>query len=71
MLETLSFEAIAHYARGMTTMFFIVWTYNIYKHRHHNSMMMMTIAASYITFGFAKDVVFLYTISSSPLISKS
>ena len=62
MLETLSFEALAHYTRGMTTMFFILWTVNIYRHRHQNSMMMvMTIAASYITFGFMKDVVFLFT----------
>ena len=33
MLETLSFEALAHYTRGMTTMFFILWTVNIYRHR--------------------------------------
>ncbi|MGN0257896.1 MAG: helix-turn-helix domain-containing protein [Bacteroides sp.] len=62
MLETLSLEALAHYTRGMTTMFFILWTANIYRHRHQNSMMMvMTFAASYITFGFMKDVVFLFT----------
>ena len=62
MLEALSLEALAHYTRGMTTMFFILWTANIYKYRHENSMMMvMTIAASYITFGFIKDVIFLFT----------
>lgn len=62
MLETLSFEALAHYTRGMTTMFFILWTVNIFRHRHQNSMMMvMTIAVGYITFGYIKDVAFLFT----------
>ena len=62
MIDTLSVEALAHYARGMTTMFFIVWTGIIFRHRHQNSMMMvMTIAISYVTFGYIKDIAFLVT----------
>ncbi|MGN0309370.1 MAG: helix-turn-helix domain-containing protein [Bacteroides sp.] len=62
MLDTLSVEALAHYVRGMTTMFFIAWTGIIFRHRHQNSMMMvMTIAISYVTFGYIKDIAFLFT----------
>lgn len=70
MLETLSLEALAHYTRGMVTMFFILWTVNIFRLRHQSSMMMvMTITASYITFCFIKDVVFLFTpCSNQPVI---
>ena len=39
MTEMLSIEALAHYTRGMTTMFFILWTIRIFKYRHHNRMM--------------------------------
>lgn len=61
MTEMLSIEALAHYTRGMTTMFFILWTIRIFKYRHHNRMMkVMAVAVGYITFGYIKDVVFLF-----------
>ena len=57
----MSIEALAHYTRGMSTLFFVMWTLNIYRYRRRNRMMqLMFIAVCYLTFGFLKDVVFLF-----------
>lgn len=66
-MDIFSFEALAHYTRGLATMFFIMCAITIYNHRHQNRMLkVLAVAIIYITFGFIKDAVFLF-----PLIANN
>lgn len=61
MPEVISIEALAHYTRGLSTMFFIIWFLNIYHYRHHSRMMQVKyLAVCVITIGFVKDMIFLF-----------
>lgn len=60
MFENLSFEALAHYMRGMATMFFIIQSVLCYKSRMRDRMSYtLFVALSYITLCYMKDIVFL------------
>lgn len=61
MFEYLSFEALAHYIRGMATMFFLTWAVITYSWRKRDRMtFLLFVAVSYVAFGYVKDVVFLF-----------
>ena len=61
-MTDLSIEALAHYTRGMATMFFILWAAITYTWRKRNRMsLVLFVAVSYVALGYAKDVVFLFT----------
>lgn len=61
-MTDLSFEALAHYTRGMATMFFLVWAAITYTWRKRNRMsLVLFVAVSYVALGYAKDIVFLFT----------
>ncbi len=61
-MTDLSFEVLAHYTRGMATMFFILWAAITYTWRKRNRMsLVLFVAVSYVALGYAKDVVFLFT----------
>lgn len=60
MLEITTFEAAAHYMRGVTTMFFIFWAIEIYKHRKEDNMKhVLFITISFITLCYLKDIIFI------------
>ncbi|MGM9699784.1 MAG: helix-turn-helix domain-containing protein [Prevotella sp.] len=62
MLESLSIEALAHYTRGMATLFFVLWAIKIAKYRHRDNLVkVLFIAICFTAFGFLKDVVFMFT----------
>lgn len=62
MLNALSIEALAHYTRGMATLFFIMWAARIFKYRNRDKLVrVLFIAICFMAFGYLKDVVFLFT----------
>lgn len=53
-------EALAHQVRGMTIMYFLLWSCNLYKSRKENRLLgMLFISTIALTVGFLKDSVFL------------
>ena len=61
MFGYLPFEPLAHYIRGMATMFFLVWAVITYSWRKRDRMtLLLFVAVSYVAFGYVKDVVFLF-----------
>lgn len=61
-MTDLSFETLAHYTRGMATMFFLMWAAITYTWRKRNRMSyVLFVAVGYVALGYAKDVVFLFT----------
>ena len=62
MLESLSIEALAHYTRGMATLFFVLLAIKFSTYRNRNKLAkMLFFALCFMAFGFLKDVVFLFT----------
>ena len=62
MLESLSIEALAHYTRGMATLFFVLWAIRISRYRHRDNLVkVLFVSICFTAFGFLKDVVFLFT----------
>ncbi len=62
MLEGFSFESVAHYTRGLATMFFIMQVASTYSLRKRDRMTyFLFIAISYITLCYIKDAGFLFT----------
>lgn len=60
MTEITTFEAAAHYMRGVTTMYFIFWAIEIYKHRKEDNMkQVLFITISFITLCYLKDIIFI------------
>ena len=52
-MTDLSIEALAHYTRGMATMFFILWAAITYTWRKRNRMsLVLFVAVSYVTLGY-------------------
>ena len=62
MLESLSIEALAHYTRGMATLFFVLLAIKFSTYRNRNKLAkILFFALCFMAFGFLKDVVFLFT----------
>lgn len=60
MTEITTFEAAAHYMRGVSTMYFIFWAIEIYKHRKEDNMkQVLFITISFITLCYLKDIIFI------------
>lgn len=58
----LAFDALAHYTRGLVTMFFIAWTMVMYRLRKRDRMTyVLFITVAYLSLCYSKDVVFLVT----------
>lgn len=67
MFEDFSFEALAHYTRGMATIFFVIFAVITYFRRKRNRMsFMLFVTVSYLALGFLKDIIFVL-----PLFSES
>ena len=53
-------EALAHYMRGATTLFFLFWCVKIYYYRKRNRMMrLLFFATIFLTFSYLKDGIFI------------
>lgn len=62
MIENFSFEALAHYTRGLATMFFIMCALMTYRRRHRNRMtFLLFIVICYITISYLKDLIFIFS----------
>lgn len=60
MTDDTVFESLAHYASGMATVSFCVWTVILYKWRKRNRMTyLLFLSIAYITLSFIKDAIFL------------
>lgn len=58
--EIFTLEAIAHYTRGATTLFYIFWSVLLQKYRHRNRMMrLLHLASVLLAICYIKDFVFL------------
>lgn len=68
MLESLSIEALAHYTRGMVTLFFILLATKFSSYRNRNRLAkIFFVSLCVMALGFLKDVIFLIT----PLMNNS
>ena len=57
--EIFTLEAIAHYTRGATTLFYIFWSVLLQKYRHRNRMMrLLHLASVLLAICYIKDFVF-------------
>lgn len=60
MIDDSVFESLAHYASGMATVSFCVWTVILYKWRKRNRMTyLLFLSIAYIALSFIKDIIFL------------
>lgn len=61
MFENFSFEALAHYTRGMATIFFVICTLITYGWRKRNRMtFLLFVTVCYVTLGYIKDTIFVF-----------
>lgn len=61
MFDNFSFEALAHYTRGMAMMFFVMCAIMTYGWRKRNNMaFLLFITICYIAVGYIKDILFLF-----------
>ena len=52
MLESLSIEALAHYTRGMATLFFVLWAIRISRYRHRDNLVkVLFVSICFTAFG--------------------
>lgn len=60
MFDHISFDTLAHYTRGMATMFFIIQAVQVYGIRKRNRMtLLLFVAIVYIALCYVKDIIFL------------
>ena len=58
--EIYTFEALAHFMRGATTMFFFFWSIILWKYRRRNCMMrLLNLSSILLAVCYLKDMVFL------------
>ena len=60
MFDDFSFEALAHYTRGIATVFFVLFAAMTYGRRKRNGMSyLLFVTVSYIALGYIKDFIFI------------
>ena len=58
--EIYTLEALAHFMRGATTMFFFFWSIILWKYRRRNCMMrLLNLSSILLAVCYLKDMVFL------------
>ena len=67
-----SIEALAHYTRGLATMFFVMWAFIIYRYRRHGSIMrVLLVTVCVLALGFVKDILFVFeSLKDSPFVAE-
>lgn len=69
MLEDNLFEPLAHYTRGMATMFFVICAIVTYSWRKRNRMaFLLFVTVSYLALCYLKDIIFLFPLFSENLL---
>lgn len=59
--EIYTLEALAHFMRGATTMFFLFWSVILWKYRRRNRMMrLLNLSSVLLAICYLKDTVFLF-----------
>lgn len=60
MFENFSFESLAHYTRGMATIFFVICAVITFSWRKRSRMaFLLFVIVSYLALGFIKDIIFV------------
>lgn len=67
-----SIEALAHYTRGLATMFFVMWAFIIYRYRRHGSIMrVLLVAVCVLALGFVKDFLYVFdSLKNNPFVAE-